>query len=182
MLFNGRRIMNAAIFAVWLTVSAAAQTGTAGSVQRMPSKPIRPFVVLTAQSLADAEKKLHPANKVEELTGGEGMQLRVALQHEKDTQADTGELHDASDDVYYVIEGSATLTLGGTLEGAREVEPGEWRGRIAGGQKVEITKGDLVIVPRGTPHQRSTVGQDFSMILIKVYADPRPAPPSKVKH
>ena len=74
-----------------------------------------------------------------------------------------------------MIEGSATLTLGGTLEAAREVEPGEWRGRIVGGQKIEVAKGDLIIVPRGTPHQRSTVGQDFSMILIKVYADPRPA-------
>jgi mannose-6-phosphate isomerase-like protein (cupin superfamily) len=36
-----------------------------------------------------------------------------------------------------------------------------------------VKKGDLIIVPRGTPHQRSTVGQDFSMILIKVYLEPR---------
>ena len=181
MLFNGRCMISATVFVMSLNFSVAAQTGTAGSAQRMPSKAIRPYVVLPAQSLAEAEKKLHPANKVDELIGGEGMQLRVALQHEKETQAATGELHDASDDVYYVIEGSATLTLGGTLEAPKEVEPGEWRGRIVGGQKVEITKGDLVIVPRGTPHQRSTVGQDFSMILIKVWADPRPAPPPKAK-
>jgi lysophospholipase L1-like esterase len=47
---------------------------------------------------------------------------------------------------------------------------------ISGGQKVVINKGDLIIVPRGTPHQRSTTGQNFTMILIKVFADPRPAP------
>jgi hypothetical protein len=27
-------------------------------------------------------------------------------------------------------------------------------------------------VPRGTPHQRSTANQDFTMILIKIYQEP----------
>src|SRR4030095_1595130 len=63
------------------------------------------------------------------------------------------------------------------LETPKEIEPGEWRGpQITGGQKVVINKGDLVIVPRGTPHHRSTTGQNFTMILIKIFADPRPAP------
>ena len=112
---------------------------------------------------------------MEELIGGEGMELRVAVQHEKNTAAPNGEVHDASDDVYYVLDGTATLTLGGALDSPKEVEPGEWRGPISGGQKVDIHKGDLIIVPRGTPHQRSTTGQDFTMILIKVFAEPRPA-------
>jgi lysophospholipase L1-like esterase/mannose-6-phosphate isomerase-like protein (cupin superfamily) len=145
--------------------------------ERKPVKPIRPFVVMTAQSVTDVQQKLQPGNKVEELIGGEGMELRVAIQHEKDTAAANGEVHDASDDVYYVLDGSATLTLGGTLEGAKEVEPGEWRApQITGGQKVAINKGDLIVVPRGTPHQRSTTGQNFTMILIKIFEDPRPAP------
>jgi mannose-6-phosphate isomerase-like protein (cupin superfamily) len=135
---------------------------------------------LPAQSLAEVERKLRPDNKTEELIGGEGMELRVAVQHEKDKAAPGGELHDASDDVYYVLEGSATLTLGGKLEAPHEVEPGEWRGpRINGGQTVEIVKGDLIVVPRGTPHMRSTVGKDFSMLLIKVYDKPLPKPASK---
>ena len=143
--------------------------------QRKPVKPIRPFVVMPAQSLAEVQQKVRPSNKVEELIGGEGMELRVAVQHEKNTAATNGEVHDASDDVYYVLDGTATLTLGGALDSPKEVEPGEWRGPISGGQKVDIHKGDLIIVPRGTPHQRSTTGQDFTMILIKVFAEPRPA-------
>jgi mannose-6-phosphate isomerase-like protein (cupin superfamily) len=107
------------------------------------------------------------------------MQTRVAVQHEKDHAAPSGELHDASDDVYYVLEGTATLTLGGKLETPKEVEPGEWRGKISGGQNVEIKKGDLVVVPRGTPHERNTVGKDFTMILIKIYAQPLPGPKPK---
>ena len=163
-----------------LAVTASAQTNAPNTAQRTPSTATRPFVVLPAQSLGDLERKLKPENKAEDLIGGEGMQLRVAIQHEKDHAAPSGELHDASDDVYYVLEGSATLTLGGKLDAAsREVEPGEWRGKIVGGQNVEIKKGDLIIVPRGTPHERNTVGKDFSMILIKVYATPLPAPKAK---
>ena len=81
--------------------------------------------------------------------------------------------HDQAEEVYVVLEGSATLVLGGKLEMPKETEPGEWRSpRIIDGRSVEINKGDLVIVPRGTPHQRSTGGKDFTMILIKVYAEP----------
>jgi len=156
-------------------VTVAVQVSFA-QAERQPSKPIRPFSVTTAQTLEEVQKKLQPSNKVEELIGGPGMELRVAIQHEKETTPANAELHDTSDDVYYVLDGTATLILGGTLDAPKEVEPGEWRGpRIVGGQKVEIAKGDLVIVPRGTPHQRSTVKQNFTMILIKVFADPRPA-------
>lgn len=167
-----RKILAAFILSIATSFVASAQNE---STDRKPSKAIRPFVVMSGQSLADVEKKLQPSNKVEELIGGEGMQVRVAIQHEKDIAGANGELHDASDDVYFVLEGSATLTLGGTLDAPRESEPGEWRSpHITGGQTVQIKKGDLIVVPRGTPHQRSTKGQDFTMILIKIFAEPRP--------
>jgi mannose-6-phosphate isomerase-like protein (cupin superfamily) len=102
--------------------------------------------------------------------------LRVAVQHERNKPAAEAEVHDASDDVYYVLEGTATLTLGGRLDAPVEREPGEWRGpRISGGKTFDIKKGDLVVVPRGTPHMRSTAGKEFSMILIKVWAEPLPS-------
>jgi mannose-6-phosphate isomerase-like protein (cupin superfamily) len=175
------RIVSAAFAFIFTAATAAVASGqTTGSGTtngRGPSSPARPFVVMTAQSVADVERKLHPENKVEELIGGEGMELRVAVQHESDRAAASAEIHDASDDVYYVLEGTATLTLGGRLEAPKEVEPGEWRGpRIEGGQNFDVKKGDLVIVPRGTPHMRSTAGKDFAMILIKVFDKPLPAP------
>lgn len=141
---------------------------------RQPSTPIRPFIVKTAQSLGELEKSLRSDNNVEDLTGGPGTQLRVAVQHDKLRETADAELHDNSDDVYYVLEGSARLTLGGTLDHPHEATPGEWKGKkITGGTTVEIKKGDLIIVPRGTPHQRTTIaGKAFSMILIKVFRDP----------
>jgi mannose-6-phosphate isomerase-like protein (cupin superfamily) len=141
--------------------------------QRKPSEATRPVVVLSSQSLDDLKQKLQPGNKSEELVDSVGMQLRVAVQHEKNKTGAAAELHDASDDVYYVMDGSATLVLGGKLDAPKETEPGEWRSpRIIDGKTYEITRGDLVIVPRGTPHQRSTANKDFTMILIKIYAEP----------
>ena len=141
--------------------------------QRKPSEATRPFVVMTGQSLADVQKSVQPENKAAELIDSGGLQFRVAVQHEKNRTGAAAELHDASDDVYYVLEGSAMLVLGGRLEDPKETDPGEWRSpRIIDGKSFEIKKGDLIIVPRGTPHQRSTENKDFMMILIKVYAEP----------
>ena len=133
---------------------------------------------MTSQSLDDLQKKLQPESKTSELIDSAGMQLRVAVQHERNKTGSAAELHDASDDVYYVLDGSATLVLGGKLEAPKETDPGEWRSpHIIDGKTVEIKKGDLVIVPRGTPHQRSTENKDFTMILIKIYAEPlKPKP------
>lgn len=150
-----------------LSAAVVAQT-------RQPSAPIRPFVVKTKQSLADLEKSLRGANKVEDLTGGAGTQLRVAVQHDEKRETAEAESHDASDDVYYVLEGAARLTLGGRLDNPREVSNGEWQAAsIAGGQTFEIKKGDLIVVPRGMPHHRvNAKGREFSLILIKIFAEP----------
>ena len=167
-LINSWRSLN--LFAVTLLLITSAITVAA---QRKPSDATRPFVVMSAQSLDDLQKTLKPDNKTSELIDSAGMQLRVAVQHEKNRTGAAAELHDASDDVYYVLDGGATLVLGGKLDSPKETDPGEWRSpRIIDGKTIEIKKGDLVVVPRGTPHQRSTENKDFTMILIKIYAEP----------
>jgi mannose-6-phosphate isomerase-like protein (cupin superfamily) len=159
-----------------IIILTAISTGVvfANAQTRQPSTAAKPFVVKTKQSLDDLEKSLGTDNKVEDLTGGPRTQLRVAVQHDKLRQNADAEVHDESDDVYYVLEGSAQLTLGGTLDNPSEASPGEWKSkRINGGKTFEIQKGDLIIVPRGTPHQRnSTPGKEFSMILIKIFKEP----------
>jgi len=151
---------------------------------REPSKPLRPFVVKTKQEVSDIEKALHSidvdiktkdvVSKTEDLIDNSGMQLRVAIQYDAKKDKAQAEVHDASDDVFYVLEGSAELTLGGSLENPKEATPGEWKSdKIVGGKTFTIKKGDLIVVPRGTPHQRiNTKGKNFSLILIKIFAAP----------
>jgi mannose-6-phosphate isomerase-like protein (cupin superfamily) len=145
--------------------------------QRAPSTASKPFVVKTKQQVADIYRGLEKqeGNKNADVFPAPGTQMRVAIFHDEKRENDNFEVHDASDDIYYVLEGKATLMLGGTLSEAKEISPGEWRSKTAsGGQQVNIQKGDLIVVPRGTVHQRTVTGKGFSMILIKVFAEKAP--------
>src|SRR5437660_12231291 len=70
------------------------------SAQRKPSESTRPFVVKSSQSLDDLQKKLHPENNTEELIDSAGMQLSVAVQHEKNKIEVAADVHDTSMDCY----------------------------------------------------------------------------------
>lgn len=144
------------------------------SQDRKPSVAKRPYVVKTKQQIADIEKALtaKPGNTNEDIVVQTNEQTRVAVFHDSKRENDMNEVHDGSDDIYYVLSGKATLMLGGTLVDPKEISPGEWRAKEAtGGEKIEIKKGDLVFVPRGTRHQRTVTGKGFSMILIKVFSE-----------
>jgi len=150
----------------------------ANAQDRKPSTPSKPFVVKTKQQVSDIQAALEKqaGNKNEDIAAAAGTQMRVAVFHDEKRVDDNVEVHDSSDDIYYVLKGTATLMLGGSLDSPKEVSPGEWRSKTAtGGQKVVINKGDLIVVPRGTPHQRTVTDKKFSMILIKVFAAEQPA-------
>lgn len=111
----------------------------------------------------------------ETLYGLPGGPLKAILAHESDQLA-TYETHDGADDIFYILEGSATLTMGGALVDADEVSPGEWRGTsIEGGHTQDLWPGDLVIVPRGTPHARACPGREVSLFIFKVNQEPPPS-------
>jgi mannose-6-phosphate isomerase-like protein (cupin superfamily) len=80
------------------------------------------------------------------------------------------EVHENFADVFYVLEGRATLVTGGTVMGARLVKPGETRGSsIEGGVRQELRAGDVAHVPAGLPHQMLVAGeQTVTCLVIKV--------------
>jgi len=150
---------------------------TAVAQDRRPSTPSKPFAVKTKQQISDIQKTLEakPGNTNEDVASAAGTQMRVAVFHDEKRVDDNVEVHDGSDDIYFVLKGTATLTLGGSLDSPKEVSPGEWRSKTAtGGQRVVINKGDLIVVPRGTPHQRTVRDKKFSMILVKVFSVEQP--------
>ncbi len=66
------------------------------------------------------------------------------------------EVHEQDADIIYVQAGSATFVTGGTVADLKPTAPGELRGQaITGGETRTITKGDVLIVPAGTPHLKS---------------------------
>ena len=80
------------------------------------------------------------------------------------------ELHETQADVFMVISGSATLIFGGTLVGAKQIEPHELRnGTIQGGVRQKLSAGDVVRIPAKTPHQVVLDGaREFTYFVVKV--------------
>ena len=160
-----------------LSIVLVAAAGNALAQTRQPSVAKRPFVVKSKQEMTDLQKVLEKklGNTNEDIVAQAGEQTRIAVFHDSKRENDLNEVHDGSDDIYYVLKGTATLMLGGSLVEPNEISPGEWRSKTAaGGTSVTIKQGDLVFVPRGTRHQRTVTGKGFSMILIKIFAATQP--------
>jgi glc operon protein GlcG len=83
--------------------------------------------------------------------------------------AGKSEVHSDDTDILYVLSGSATLVTGGTVVDPVTVEPGEIRGSgIKGGERRQLNAGDVVIVPKGTPHWFQTVPGPIDYYAVKV--------------
>src|SRR5882762_9361185 len=78
------------------------------------------------------------------------------------------ELHTQETDVIYVVDGTATFVTGGTMVDGRLVSPGQLRGTsITGGNTHHLKKGDVIIVPNGTPHQFTETSNPFLYFIVK---------------
>jgi glc operon protein GlcG len=79
------------------------------------------------------------------------------------------EVHDKQTDVMYFVDGTATLVTGGKMVGGKVSGPGQWLGTsIEGGEERKVTKGDVVVVPAGTPHWFKEVPGPISYFVVKV--------------
>lgn len=69
------------------------------------------------------------------------------------TASGVPEVHRDWADHFVVIEGAATLVLGGKVVNPKETGPGETRGTsITGGKEYALTPGTNLTVPPGMPH------------------------------
>lgn len=82
------------------------------------------------------------------------------------------EQHAKFADVWYVLQGAATLVTEGALVDATEISPGELRGRsISGGATRRVQAGDFAVLPAGVPHWISAVeGSELLYLVVKVPA------------
>jgi mannose-6-phosphate isomerase-like protein (cupin superfamily) len=92
----------------------------------------------------------------------------------RESKPGLAEIHTRDTDIIYVLEGSATLVTGGEAVDAKSTGTEELRGTaINGGESREITVGDVVVVPNGTPHWFKTVNGPLLYYVVKVRQDSR---------
>ena len=78
------------------------------------------------------------------------------------------EIHTLDTDVIYVVDGSATLVTGGKAVDTKTIAPNEIRGsKIENGQEHQISKGEVVVIPNGVPHQFTAVTGELHYFVCK---------------
>jgi mannose-6-phosphate isomerase-like protein (cupin superfamily) len=67
-------------------------------------------------------------------------------------------VHEKEAELFYVIEGSGTLTTGGKLKEEKRTNPTNLSGSgIDGGMSRTVSKGDFLIVPEGSPNRKTRI-------------------------
>jgi mannose-6-phosphate isomerase-like protein (cupin superfamily) len=83
-------------------------------------------------------------------------------------------VHEKEAEMFYVIDGSATLMTGGKLVSESRTNAENLTGTgIEGGTSRPVAKGDFIIVPENTPHWFSAINGTIVLMSIHV---PRPVP------
>jgi mannose-6-phosphate isomerase-like protein (cupin superfamily) len=78
-------------------------------------------------------------------------------------------VHEKEAELVYVIDGTGTLTTGGTVVGEKRTNAANLSGTsISGGSAQAIGKGDLTIIPENTPHQFKPSGGPLVLMTFHV--------------
>jgi mannose-6-phosphate isomerase-like protein (cupin superfamily) len=127
--------------------------------------------LLTAGRMSAALRTLagKPGKKNDDAIFGRNiMPFTVALTVESDTSDTQFEYHEGRDHLFQILEGETVLEVDGTPQGGHSEQPGQWHSPTSSGTTVHtLRKGDMLLIPRGAPHKRSTA-KSVTFMLISV--------------
>ena len=129
-----------------------------------------PFQLFTAKTLDDDAKTLmlKPGNN-NLVDQKPGIPCAMVMTTEVHHSATDFEWHEGRDHIIQIIDGSTLYEVGGVPKNGRNTKPGEWLAPSSEGSKsILMGKGDMLVLPRGTPHRRSTE-ESVTFILISPY-------------
>ncbi len=123
------------------------------------------FQLFSAPTLEGMVKSLEEAPAAKDIVTGK-MGVSITISAEEKKAAKEFEYHAHRDHVFQVLDGTTRYEVGGTPKNARQTKPGEWLApESEGATTITLNKGDMLVVPRMTPHKRTTEGS-VSLLLI----------------
>ena len=137
----------------------------------MPAVPAT-FQLFTAQSIQEGIKALQAKPGNDNLVDAKN--FTVVLTTETAKSAKEFEWHEGRDHLIQILDGSTVYEVGGTPKDARNTKPGEWLAPAAvGAATLTLKKGDMLVIPRGTLHKRSTA-ESVTFLLISPMGTAKP--------
>jgi mannose-6-phosphate isomerase-like protein (cupin superfamily) len=159
----------AAGFTLTDSLMAMAQAGAAPGAD--VAAAAAPFKYFKSSDLeADAKTLAAAPGNNNLLLQSAGFPCAIVMTTEVHHSATEFEWHEGRDHIIQIIDGSTLYEVGGTPKGAHVNRgPGEWLApESVGSKSVLLGKGDILVLPRGTPHKRSTE-DSVTLYLISPY-------------
>jgi mannose-6-phosphate isomerase-like protein (cupin superfamily) len=129
-----------------------------------------PRMYISAAEIAERTAKAAAAAKAGTQYNGAPLvassAFRANLEYH-DAPATAVNTHDNDDELFVVIEGSGTMTLGGSLVNATRRGDSMTAATSVGGKPYKLKKGDMVMVPHNTPHAVTQV--DGKLVLMSLH-------------
>jgi quercetin dioxygenase-like cupin family protein len=141
--------------AAGLTLADAMLVATAAAGQSATPAAPAAFQLFSAQRIQDGIKALQAKPGNDNLFGAK--EFTVVLTTETAKSAMEFEWHENRDHVLLILDGATVYEVGGSPKNGRTTKPGEWLAPAAeGATTLSLKKGDMLVIPRGTLHKRST--------------------------
>jgi mannose-6-phosphate isomerase-like protein (cupin superfamily) len=161
-----RNFLRTAPLAAAATLSLTDRLALADEGGQAATAAPEPFQVFTAEKLTDAMKALRAKPGNDNLYESKTLPLTIVLTTEEKKSAKEFEYHEGRDHIFLIVDGATKYELGGSPKDAHKTKPGEWLAPASeGATSLTLKKGDMLVIPRGTPHRRSTEGSvTFTLI------------------
>ena len=155
--------------AATLSLSEQLFASTASPGEAQAPQAAAPFTLFSASTLEGIVKSLHAAPGNQQLMGSKSTPFTAVVTVETKKSAKEFEYHEHRDHIFQILEGTTVYELGGTPQNPHSTGPGEWLAPGSeGSRSVTLQKGDMLVIPRGTPHKRSTTESvTFTLISIQ---------------
>lgn len=159
----------AAGFTLAESLAAMAQAAPGAEV----NAAAQPIKLWTSKELDVDRAALDAAPGDNRLYTSNAIPVQIILTTEKHKSAAEFEWHEGRDHIVQILDGSTLYEVGGTPTGTKVMPgTGEWHATGSTGSKsILMVKGDMLLIPRGTLHKRSTE-DSVTFLLI---SNPAPA-------
>jgi mannose-6-phosphate isomerase-like protein (cupin superfamily) len=170
----------------FLTIGLLSLTATAqqAPVPANPAAPANaePRTFISAAEIGERIAKADAAAKAHtQFNGGPLLlqgQFKANLEYH-DTAATSVNVHENDAELFVVIEGTGTMTLGGTLINPTRNGSNLQATAAQGGVPYKLVKGDMILIPVNTAHSVTQV--DGKLVLMSMHL-PQPAPAAASPH
>lgn len=154
-----------------LLIAGSFSAASCQAPNRAPQAPPPPAPAPGSPAIFRSNADLQAALAQSIASGGAMASASVTLTDEyrssivRRTEPNGAIQHPGNSEMHYIIEGSGTVVTGGTVV-RRDGAPA----MIQGGEAHHVVKGDIIIIPAGSPHMYSEVVEPITYLEFRFVA------------